>query len=491
MKILIVDDNATSLQSLSLVLSDLGHEITSCDNPLKALELATGEFYPLIITDIRMPDISGLELLSRLKSDPVSADSAVVLITGHGDMETAVEALRRGAYDYLNKPLNLRELLVVTEKAAEHQALRLENRDLKQNLELRVREATAGLRDDFAKVKSRLRAVEGIGQIIAVSKSMCDIYDQTLLFHQNPGVPVLVEGETGTGKEIIARLIHYGDLGSEAPFIAINCSAIPHELFESELFGHEAGAFTGSRAGGSAGKLELAGEGTLFLDEIAEMPLTMQPKLLRVLQERSFFRLGGLKKREFKARVICAGNRNIAQQVEAGTFRRDLYHRLRVGHISIPPLRERPEDLSALSTFFLERESKRKKKDFSGLSPEAMRLIAHYPWPGNVRELENAIERAVLLNNGPLLKPEHMEFLETDQLNLGINSTRPSVQSGVSQTGTQNILSAAELPDEHFELEEHIQNIIEKALEKFNGNKSKAAEYLGISRYALMRRLQK
>ncbi|SHN66343.1 sigma-54-dependent transcriptional regulator [Desulfovibrio litoralis] len=485
MKILIVDDNEASLTSLKLVLSDLGHTIVAMDKPVEALAHATSEFYPLIITDIRMPEMDGLELLTALKEHPVSKDSDIVLMTGYADTETAIEALRRGAYNYLHKPINLQELMVVTEKVAEHQTLRFENKDLKQNMEQRVSEATASLRQEYAKIKSRLQAVEGIGDIIVASQAMKDIYDQTQVFHQNPSVPVLIEGETGTGKEIIARLIHYGQNGSTKPFIALNCSAMPHELFESELFGYETGAFTGSRVGGMVGKLELAEDGTLFLDEIAEMPLSLQPKLLRVLQERSFYRLGGVKKREFKARVICAGNRDMAKLVEKGTFRRDLYHRLRVGHIVLPSLKERPEDLFVLTNFFLERENKRKRKNFKGISQNARELISSYPWQGNIRELENAIERAVLLNDASLLEAEHLDFLENTQSE---KQNKKQIDSNNDQILLNNKL---ELPETSFNLEAHINEIIQAALDKFEGNKSKAAAYLGISRYALMRKLQK
>ena len=492
MRILVVDDNDQSLQSLSLVLGDLGHEPSAFSDPLAALEAARKQFYPLIITDIRMPGLDGLALLSKLKEDDVAKGSDVVLITGHGDMQTAVDALRRGAYDYLNKPINARELAVVVERCAEHQSLRLENRELRRNIEAKVAEATREMARNLEEARSRLREVAGIGEIVAESLPMRHLIEEALILHANPSVPVLIEGETGTGKEVIARLVHHGNSISPEPFIAINCAAIPNELFESELFGHEPGAFTGSRAGGAPGKLEAAATGTLFLDEVAELPLTLQPKLLRVLEEKSFFRLGGVKKRDFAARVICAGNRDLASMVDAGQFRRDLYHRLRVGHLNIIPLRERGEDIVTLVNLVLRRETVRKKKRFERISPEAMALLCRYPWPGNVRELENTLERAVLMHDGETLLPGHLRFLSDETTNGKRSQDTTAVAEVSADDGRWLVFGDTgrlRLPDGPFTLESLTDAIVEEALSKFGGNKSKAAGYLGVSRYALHRRV--
>lgn len=483
MRIMIIDDNPNSLQSLSVVLSDLGHQPEAVSNPLRALSLLMETYYPLVITDIRMPEMDGLELLSRLKNTPQTQHSDVVLITGHGDMHTAVEALRKGAYDYLAKPINARELAAVVERSAEHQALLLENNDLKQNLKDRVEKATTSLKADLEKARKQLKSVVGIGTIVAQAPAMQQVLAEAHIFHADPSVPVLLEGETGTGKEVIARLIHYGEAGTESPFIAINCAAIPHDLFEAELFGHEEGAYTGSRSGGAPGKLEAADTGTIFLDEVAELPLALQPKLLRVLEEHAFYRVGGVKKRSFKARIICAANQNLAQMVESGSFRRDLYHRLTVGHITLPPLRQRPEDIHLLAEMFLQREAKRKKKLFTSISSNAMRLLLSHSWKGNVRELENAIERAVLIHQGPQLKAEHLSFISPVS-GLSEKSAQPQTASVLTEL-------RFELPENGFNLEEFTTNIMQKAVDKFAGNKSKAAVYLGISRFALHRRLQK
>ena len=485
MRIMVVDDNDQSLQSLSLVLSDLGHDVRAFSDSTEAFEVATSVFYPLIITDIRMPGMDGLELLTRLKEHSVGRESDIVLITGHGDMQTAIDALRRGAYDYLNKPINARELAVVVDRCAEHQALRIENLDLKTRMAERVAEATRDVVKSLEVVKGHLRQVTGIGEIVANAPSMRRLVEEALIIHANPSVPVLIEGETGTGKEVVARLVHHGETVSPEPFVAINCAAIPHELFESELFGHEPGAFTGSRAGGSPGKLEAAGSGTVFLDEVAELPLALQPKLLRVLEERIFYRLGGVKKRTFSARVVCAANRDLSDMVEKGLFRRDLYHRLRVGHLQITPLRERGEDIAVLVEMLLQRETERKKKRFRGISAEAMRMLCSYPWPGNVREMENTIERAVLMHDGEYLLPEHLHFISLEE------DFMQALDPVFASSGEERISFGEngwiQLPDKPFSLESMTDAVMGQALERFGGNKSKAAEFLGVSRYALHR----
>ncbi len=481
MRILIVDDNPTSLQSLKIVLSDLGHDPTPFADPVLALEAAREQRFPLIITDIRMPRMDGLNLLRTLKSSPETATCDVVLITGHGDMETAVGALRHGAYDYLNKPINARELAAVVERSAEHQALITENQDLRQNLDTRVKEVAGDLHRDLEEARTRLRMVSGIGKVVSESPATEQVMNDARMFHNDPSVPVLIEGETGTGKEIVARLIHFGEHGNDTPFVAINCAAIPQELFESELFGHEAGAYTGSRAGGAAGKLELAAGGSLFLDEVAEMPLMLQPKLLRVLEDRTYYRVGGLKKRNFTARVICAANQNLEEQVAKGLFRRDLYHRLKVGHIIIPPLRKRREDIPVLAHLFLARQAERKRKRFSSIDRKAMDILLRHPWTGNVRELENTIERAVLVHDADILTPEHIGFLA---------GARELAPSPADNRHTMPLdLENLELPEAPIDLEALTTAIIQKAVDRFGGNKSRAAAYLGISRFALHRRL--
>ncbi|MDR2825444.1 MAG: sigma-54 dependent transcriptional regulator [Deltaproteobacteria bacterium] len=538
MRIMVVDDNESSLHSLCLVLRDLGHETTAMLDSQEALKEASASYYPLIISDIRMPGLNGLELLQELKSRDKTFKSDVLLITGFADMETAVQALRGGAYDYLNKPIDAAELAAVVERCAEHQKLLDENINLKEELG-KAEEATRELRDNLVAVREQLREVYSVGEVLAESSHMRALIDEAMIFHAHPDVPVLIEGETGTGKEIFARIIHYGlstDAGKniDTPFVALNCSAIPRELFGSELFGYEQGAFTGSRSEGSPGKLELAGNGTLFLDEIAEMPYDMQPNLLRVLEDRSFYRLGGKHERKFKARIVCACNRPLAKMVQEGQFRRDLFHRLTVGHLSLPPLRKRTEEIFPLAMFFLQRETKLKKKHFISIHPDALKLLLAYPWLGNVRELKNAVERAVLLNDDTQLKPEHLGFLLQDRLGIMADNvpsqiygsqTKHNASAQIAADGDTfglNVPSSLdanqygqeldqpsdssddiylkpnslnpesfELPDAPFDLESFCDAVIRKTMDKFEGNKSKAAEYLNMSRFALHRRVKK
>lgn len=490
MRILLVDDNEHSLQSLAVVLTDLGHEPVPQKDAVRALDLVQREFFPLVITDIRMPGMDGLELLSRIKASPYSKNSDVVLITGHGDMETAVDALRKGAYDYLNKPINARELSAVVERSAEHQTLLFENREYQMEFNKKVQEATVSLQQDLARVRRQLLMAAGIDGLVAESPAMRQLLDEAELYHGDPTVPVLIEGETGTGKEVLARLIHFGRNGSDTPFVPLNCAAIPDQLFESDLFGHDPGAYTGSTRKGQPGKLEMAGKGSVFLDEIAEMPLMLQPKLLRVFEDRTFYRVGGVKRRNFEARVICAANRDLHGLVDQGLFRRDLYHRLKVGHLYIPPLRERKEDIVPLAEKFLEREAKRKRKQFKGLHPDTVELLCAHAWPGNVRELENIIERAVLSADGDLLTPDQVHFLTEKHPVPAGKLPLPASCPDIRSFGALHP-DSLQLPDTSLNLEAFNEAIICKVLEKFSGNKSQAARYLGLSRYALHRRLQK
>ncbi|MGX9367105.1 sigma-54-dependent transcriptional regulator [Desulfoplanes sp. PS50] len=477
MKVLIVDDEPISLSSLGDMITMLGYEAVLCGDAAAALKLCAEAYYPVIITDVCMPGIDGLEFLERVKKSKLMFSSDVIIITGHGEIEIAVKALRLGAYDFLKKPLDARELAAVVERSAEHQALLLENRDLSQCSDRRIMEATS----DLQRAREQLRRVTGVGNIVVSSPCMQQIVIDARLYHANTDVPVLIEGETGTGKEIVARLIHYGEDGFKAPFMDINCAAISENLFESELFGYEAGAFTGSDRKGSTGKLEAAGKGTVFLDEIGELPLHIQPKLLRVLESRKFYRVGGIKKINLEARIICATNCSLEKMVEEGTFRRDLFHRLKIGYFTILPLRQRKEDIAPLAQLFLEDEAKSKKKRFKGLSRAALDMLRAYPWKGNVRELKNAIERAVLIYDDEELRTEHLEFL----------APRPRASGGWSRSCSLFELSDLALPDEPFDLDEFLNDLkrqlVLKAVDRFGNNKTQAAEYLHWDRNKIYR----
>jgi len=482
MRILFVDDEPQGRQVISSYLErELGHEVTQSASGMEALELYRRTPFPMVLTDIRMPGMDGIELLRQIKASPPGRSTDVLLITAHGDMETAISALREGAYDYLNKPVDLAELEAIVRRSAEHQALIHENFELTHHFEERVAEATRDTHRQMDQLLTAFAEVAGVGRVGIFSSVMQDVVEMAQRLHQDRRIPVLIEGETGTGKEIVARMIHYGAGGVTTPFVAINCAAISPSLFESELFGYERGAFTGARLGGQMGKLELARGGTLFLDEIAEMPLDLQPKLLRVLQEREFYRVGGLKKITMDLRVICTSNRDLAAMVESGAFRRDLYFRLNIGRIHLKPLRERRDEIPQLAFMFLSKFAEHRKRRFRKISPEALDLLDNYAWPGNVRELENTIDRVVLIHDADSLLPEHLDFL--------FPPAGAPAASLSSREPEQMVI--VHLPEEGFSLESAELVIIRKVLDKFGGNKSRAADYLGITRSTLRLKLEK
>lgn len=346
MRILLVDDDQVLRESVADYVEDqLGHQVTHCGNGQQALEIFKQNPFPMVISDIRMPGLDGIELLERLKTLPQGFRTDIVLVTAHGDMNSAIAALRAGAYDYILKPVDLLEVSAVIARVAEHQLLLKENYELTHHFKEKVAEATLETELKFKSLQKAYAEVVGMGRIGIFSDRMREVVAKTRRLHEDRSIPVLIEGETGTGKEIIARLVHYGDGGVTAPFFPINCTAIAPQLFESEFFGYEGGAFSGALRTGMKGKLESAQGGTIFLDEIGDMPLEMQPKLLRVLEEREFYRVGGLKKIKLNVRFVCSTNRDLEYLVKKGAFRQDLFFRLDIGRISIPPLRERPEDI--------------------------------------------------------------------------------------------------------------------------------------------------
>lgn len=476
MKVLLVDDEALSRQALAEFLKEqLGHEVIQTDNGKSALTLYKENPFPIVVTDIKMPGLSGIELLANIKEHPQGKNTDVVLFTGYADVDSAVLALRHGAYDYLQKPINIEEFAAVMEKIVEHQYLQKENLELTQNFEKRVEAVTAETKRKLSSMQSAYAEFVGIGKVMVISDGMRAVVDLAKRFHEDRSVPVLIEGETGTGKEIIARMIHFGKGNVNTPFISINCSAITPTLFESELFGYEEGAFTDAKKQGMMGKFELAYGGTLFLDEIGDLPLEMQPKLLRVLEERELFRIGGTKKIKLDARVICATNRNLDHLVQKKAFRQDLYYRLNVGRIYIPPLRERKEAIVPLAFLFLDKYSREKEKNFKYVHRDAEKILENHDWKGNIRELQNAIERVVLLYDDIELKPKYLRFLASEEV----------VDPSASHLNPGHII----LPPDCLDLKELEREVVRKAMRMFKGNKTKAAEYLRISRSALRSRL--
>lgn len=370
-KILMVDDEIDLLELLSMTLSEKGYDVACARDGIEALKKLEKEPYNIAVVDLKMPRMDGIELLQRIKER--YAETEVIILTGHGTIASAVEAMKMGAYGYLLKPFDPDAVLLEMQKILELQSLRNENRSLREEL-------------------SRGYKLE---KIIGKSERMMEIYEliQTVAPTNSA---VLLQGESGTGKGLIARALQRNGLRSDKPFIEVSCAALPEGVLESELFGHERGAFTGA-VGRRPGRFELADGGTLFLDEIGDMSLNIQTKFLRVLQEGEFEPVGGTKTKKVDVRLISATNKDLEREIEDGHFREDLFYRINVISIDVPPLRARTEDISLLAAYFLEKYRTEIKKDMTSITEAALRLLKRYPWPGNVRELENVIERAVVL----------------------------------------------------------------------------------------------
>jgi DNA-binding NtrC family response regulator len=482
MNILLVDDDKDSRRSIKKFLEKIGHHVSECDDGEKALLTYQNGEFPMVITDINMPKINGIELLRALKNLPKADGTEVVLFTGYGNIETAIEALRLGAYDYLIKPLNVEELAIITERIAEHQFLLRENRLLNQHFDDQIKVATAEKEEELNRIKKSLAEQLGIQTIGIFSDSMRQIFETAQKYHTDRSIPVLIQGETGSGKEIIAKTIHYGEMVDISPFVDINCAALSASLFESELFGYEPGSFTGGLNKGQKGKFDLAQGGTLFLDEIAELPLELQSKILRVIQEKEYFRVGGLKKIKTDVRIICATNVDLEQKVQEGVFRKDLYYRLKVGHLVIPNLCHRTEDIIPLAEMFLQDFARQKGKRFKYISNDAAIMLLAYDWPGNVRELRNVIEWAIFMYDDIEIKPAHLSIITGNK----INTTSIGKEEEKKRLNTRDFL----LPKEGLALEDFINQIISKTLEMHNGNKTDTARFLNISRKSLYTHLK-
>ena len=442
--ILIVEDEAKMRRLLELDLNEAGYQTFSAPDAEKGLDLLRREQIDLVLTDLKLPGTSGLEFLQAAKR--INGGLPVIVMTAYGTVETAVEAMKAGASDYVLKPFALAEMRMVVQKELDVRRLREENRNLREAL---------GRRYDYPNIvakSAKMQEVLALAERVAATPST-----------------VLIGGESGVGKDLIARLIHQRSSRATGPFVKINSTAIPENLLESELFGYEKGAFTGA-VGSKPGKFELADKGTLFLDEIGDVPPVTQVKLLRVLQEREFERLGGTRTIKVDVRLIAATNRDLRAALEEGTFRQDLYYRLNVVPIDIPPLREHKEDIPDLANLFLSRLAQKSQKKLEGIRPEAMQKLTAFHWPGNVRELENIVERACALTAGPLIEPSDIHLDQMPER---------------SRSGDGPLLPEGKTLDE-FEDE-----IIREAYRRANGNKSEAARLLGLSRNALRYRLEK
>lgn len=481
MKILLVDDDVHSRAAVQWFLKDQHHEVIECPSADEALAKIANEDFPMVLSDIRMPGMSGLQLAETIKKGPDGWRTDIVLFTGYADTETAISALRLGVYDYLRKPVDAVELAAVVERIAEHQALVRENQRWNERYQAEVAAATEDTRRELVRMK-QMAIESAIGKVGVFSKHTQALFEEAQKFHFDRSIPVLIQGETGTGKEIVAKMIHYGKSLDErlGAFVDINCAAIAPTLFESELFGYEQGAFTGGVSKGKKGKFELAQGGTLFLDEVGDIPLELQGKLLRVLEEREFYQVGGLKKIKTDVRIICATNVSLEKCVEQGTFRRDLFFRLKVGQITLPPLRERTDEIVPMAQMFLQEFARRKGRRFSKIPVETAELLRNYSWPGNVRELKNVIDYVTFAHDDTEMKPAYV----VDQLLGGLDEKQVTPQQ---LAGGNSIVLP--LPADGYTLKRYTDDIVRAVLKAHNGNKTATARYLGISPRAMAYRV--
>ncbi len=451
-KILVVEDDQYVLESLSLLLTHEGYEVSTANEGQTALQLIKNEPFDLVIVDLKMPKIDGLELLKKIRA--VVPDTVVIMMTAYGSIKSAVEAMKLGASDYITKPISADEIRLSIQKVMEKQNLITEIKSLRQELEGRY----------------------GLDKIIGKDPKLQEVYDLILTVAKTD-TTVLVTGETGTGKELVAKAIHYNSVRKNKPFVTVNCCAMPETLLESELFGYEAGAFTGAIRR-KIGKFEFASGGSIFIDEAASIPTSIQTKLLRVLQEKEFERLGGNETIKTDVRLIAATNKDLRKGIEEGRFREDLFYRLNVFPIYLPPLRERKGDIPLLVSHFLEKFGKTTGKAVKGISQEAFRAMISYQWPGNIRELENLMERAILMAKGTIIEevdlPREVSAMPPHQ----------GTQFGL-ETDFMNGLNLSEF------LHSCEKKYIIKLVEKHHGRIEQSATEAGVDSKTLYRKMKK
>jgi DNA-binding NtrC family response regulator len=454
--ILVVDDEHLIRWSLEQQLRREGHSILLAETGADAIRMAQEETPDLVLLDMRLPDADGLTILERLRAgDP---ESLVIMITAHGGVESAVRAMKLGAHDYIIKPFDMEELKLTVKKALE----------------------TRTLRREVARFQSEQREGFHLDDVVGVSRAIRDLKALIRRIAQSDATTVLLEGESGTGKDLVARVIHFESARVQAPFLAVNCVALPEHLLESELFGHEKGAFTDAKTL-KKGLFEQADGGTVYLDEIGDMKPGLQAKLLRLIEEKTFRRVGGVKDLRVDVRIIAATNRDLAKAIQEEQFRKDLYFRLKVFPIYIPPLRERREDILPVAASFIARFNREMRREILGLHPEAEACLKSYGWPGNVRELRNVIERGMILAGGDTdtLRCEHL----LPEIGAGAIETTPGPQPPKG--------AAVPLPVDGLRLGEVERDLVRQALTATEGNQVRAARLLGISRDALRNRMKK
>jgi two-component system, NtrC family, response regulator AtoC len=479
-KVLIVDDERLVRWSLRQKVQEWGYQVCEAESGNDGLRVARNEAPDLVLLDVRLQDMNGLEVLQRLKQ---AGDArAVIMITADPQLEDVKQALKQGAYDFIGKPVDYDELRVAVKNALEATQLRTENESLKKE------------------VLQRRRAA--YHDVIGESQRMLDLMSFVNKVASSEATTILIQGESGTGKDLITRAIHFESRRKDKPLIVINCSAIPETLMESEMFGYEKGAFTDAKAM-KKGLFEQADGGTLFLDEIGELSGLLQAKLLRVLEEQVIRRVGSVRDQEVDVRVIAASNRDLEKAVREGQFRQDLYYRLAIISLFLPPLRERREDILPLVSFFIERYNRRFRKSVRGITPETRALLAKYDWPGNVRELKNAIERAMILEDEDMLSPNYLPFsvgspqsgLTAFEASSGGGAYCPLPGAAAQPSEVQVVngknLPQLSIPEGGTSLEEIERCFVEMAMQQANRNQTQAAKLLDISRDALRYKLKK
>jgi DNA-binding NtrC family response regulator len=465
-KILVVDDERLVRWSLRQKCEEWGYQVIEAEAGEPGLKLAQHESPDLVLLDVRLPDLSGLQILEHLKKNGDAC--AVIMITADPQLDDVKVALKLGAYDFVGKPLDFDELHVAIKNALE----------------------ASRLRSEVQSLRGQVRRRAGYHEIVSPSAKMSELMNFVKKVAASEATTILIQGESGTGKDLIAKAIHYESHRQEKPFVAVNCSAIPETLMEAELFGHEKGAFTDAKQM-KKGLFETADGGTLFLDEIGELSPLLQAKLLRVLEDQVIRRVGGIRDMQVDVRVIAASNRDLEKAVREGQFRQDLYYRLAIIAIYIPPLRERKEDILPLVDFFIERYNRRFRKSVRGISEETRRLIVQHNWPGNVRELKNAIERAMILEDESLLRPVYLPFSVSDAGSGLTAFERTSSHDNGQALANGRFLPRLHIPEGGTSLEEVERAMVELAMKQAGSNQTHAARLLDISRDALRYKLKK